>query len=228
MNIVTRVAGVLLAGATLFGLAWASTASMPVFSSRDAIVRLSLGARPERVETCRTQTHEELEEVQPQMRQQVVCEGTTARYRLDVRRDGALLLSQVVRGGGLRYDRQLYVFRELVVPSGRSSIDVRFVRLDTVRAEAEEKGGRPERSERKDEEREGQPESSRRTDEDIAPDRAQRETEERRRRLQGAMPPELHLRIDVTLAPRQVLLVTYDSEERRLVAVQNVRRPAAP
>ena len=214
MNVITRVAGVMLAGATLFGLAWASTASMPVFSSHDAIVRLSLGARPERVETCRTQTNEELDKVLPQMRQQVVCEGTTARYRMEVRRDAVLLLSQVVRGGGLRHDRQLYVFRELVVPSGPSSIDVRFVRLDTVQAGAEEKDGRHENSERKDE--------------DIAPDRAQREVEERRRRLEEAMPPELHLRIDVTLAPRQVLLITYDSEERRLVAVQDQRRSAAP
>ena len=214
MSIVARVGGVVVAGAALFGIAWASAAPLRVFTSRDAIVRLSLGARPERVESCRAQSNEELEKVLPQMRQQVVCEGTTARYRMEVRRDGALLLSRVVRGGGLRHDRQLYVFHEIVVPSGELSIDVRFVRLDTVRLEAEEEEGRRERGEK--------------TDEHGAPDRAQREGEERRRRREEAMPPELHLQMHVTLAPREVILVTYDSEERRLVAVQNQRRSAAP
>lgn len=222
MSVVTRLAGAALAGGTLFGIAVASTAPMAVFSSRDAVVRLSLGARPERIESCTAQTNEELERVLPQMRQQMICEGTTARYRLDVRRDSALLLSRVVRGGGLRHDRQLYVFRELVVPSGPSSIDVRFVRLDTVPAERErgrddagEQGG--ERRDRRDERTEGP----------IAPDRARREIEERRRRREEAMPPELHLRIDVTLAPREVLLVTYDAEGRQLVAVRDPKPPAA-
>jgi len=219
MSVMTRLAGVVVASVTLFGLALASTASMPVSSSRNAVVRLSLGARPERIESCLAQTNEELERVLPQMRQQVICEGTTARYRMDVRRDSVVLLSRVVRGGGLRNDRQLYVFHDLVVPSGPSSIDVRFVRLDTVQTETEKEGGH-EAGERKGE-RKGE-----RSDEDIAPDRARRETEERRRRRAEAMPPELHLRIDVTLAPREVLLVTYNSEARQLTAVQN-RKPRA-
>lgn len=206
-----RVGGVAIAGSAAFAIAWASVAPMRLYESPDAVVRVSLGARPERIEACREVSDEELETLQPQMRQRVVCEGTTARYRLEVRRNGALLASQEVRGGGLRHDRQLYVYRELTVPSGQSSLDVRFVRLDSVPAP---------RAEEREAEREEHGLDNR-AQRGVVPGRARREAEESRRGRAEAVPAVLHLGIDVTLSPREVVLVTYDADERRLVAVRS-------
>lgn len=201
----------MIAGAGLLALAWASTAPLRGARTGDALVRLSWGARPERIETCRTQTDEELAKVLPQMRQRVVCEGTTASYRLELSRDGSPFASGVVRGGGLRHDRELYVFREIQVPAGRSTLSVRFVRVDSVPAEREKARERPDVGD-----------TLRGV---IAPERAQREVDERRRRREEAVPPLLMLDTTVTLAAREVLLVTYDPDERRLRAVRRAARP---
>jgi len=205
-----RAAGAVLAGAVLLALAWASTAPLRGARTGDALMRLSWGARPERIETCRTQTDEELAKVNPQMRQRVVCEGTTARYQLEVRRDGSPIASGMVRGGGLRHDRELYVFREIRVPAGRSTLSVRFVRVDSV----------PEGPKARE-----RPDSGDTLRGVIAPERAQRETDERRRRREEAVPPMLTLDTTVTLAAHEVLLVTYDPEERRLRMVRRAPRP---
>lgn len=209
MSAIRIAAGAALAIAAAFGMAWVSRLEVRANTSTESVVRLAWGARPERVEVCRTSTDEELEKLPRHMRQRVVCEGTTARYRLEVRRNGALLVDAVVMGGGLRHDRQLYVFREIRVPSGPSAIDVRFTRIDTVRAGDEDKRDRDEGDEG---------ESS-----EVSSDREIRETEERRRRRGEAVPPVLGMSETVVLAPREVLLVTYRPEERRLVAVRGGR-----
>jgi len=49
------------------------------------------------------------------------------------------------------------------------------------------------------------------------------ETEERRRRMADEVPASLVLRETVTLAPREVLLVTYDQGARRLHTVRGTR-----
>ena len=201
-----RAAGIVVAVAGMLTLAWASTAPLAAVRTEDALVRVSWGARPERIETCRTQTDEELAKVLPQMRQRVVCEGTTARYRLELRRDGALLASDVLRGGGLRHDRELYVFREIAVPTGRSTFTVRFTRVDMMPAEA------PRAAER--------PDSGGTAEGVIAPDRVRREADERRRRREEAVPPLLTLDTTLTLDAREVLLVTYDADGRRLRVVR--------
>lgn len=213
MSLAVRSAGVLVAAAALLAMAWASTAPLPVHTSGDAIVRVSLGARPERIETCRTQSNEDLAKVAPQMRQRVVCEGVTARYRLEVRRDGQPLLSQVVRGGGLRHDRPLYVSRELRVPPGTASFAVYITRIDTVASEndsaavvdPDDAGTRPDTDDAT-----GQA--------GLIPGRSGREVEERRRRREEAIPPELDLELSAPLAPGEVLLISYDQRTRRLVA----------
>jgi hypothetical protein len=64
------------------------------------------------------------------MRQPLVCEGVAAQYRLTVRREGAIVVDQVVRGGGLRHDRRLYVLHEIALPPGERAIEVRFDRLE--------------------------------------------------------------------------------------------------
>lgn len=209
MKIVLRAAGVIIAFGLLLAMTWGSTAPLRVATTDDAIVRLSLGARPQRIETCRTQSDEELEKLAPQMRQRVICEGTTARYRLTVRRNGDVIHEQVVRGGGLRRDRRLYVSRDLRVPAGPGVFTVALVRIDTVSKEEDEED---EEDEEEEEERA------------MSPDRQRRETEERRRRREEDVPPELRVEVEASLEPREVLLVTYDPVSRRLVT----RRAASP
>jgi hypothetical protein len=204
MRILWRALGAAIAAAVLLGVAWGSRAPLLVASSEQALVRISFGARPERIEQCVTQTDEELAKVAPQMRQRLVCEGVAARYRLQLFHDGRLVLSQVVRGGGLRHDRQLYVFREVAVPARPAALSMRLTRIDTVAATEEDAD-------------EGDDEDD--EDDQLLGGRAGREREERRRRRAESIPPELRLDLRATLAPREVLLLTYDPDRRQLTAV---------
>lgn len=201
MKTLTRAAGILVAIIALGAMAWGSRAPLRIADDTAAIIRVSLGARPERIEKCRAVTDDELAKVLPQMRQRLVCEGTTARYRLEIRRDSAVLLSRVVRGGGLRHDRQLYVFHEITVPPGVATLHASLTRIDTATTAAEEPSDTTERGDSGD----------------IMADRARREVQERRRRREEAVPAELRLSETVELSPTQVLLVTYEQEGRRLV-----------
>lgn len=221
MRLVLRAAGVAIAFGLLLAMTWASTAPLRVTTSDDAILRLSLGARPERIETCRRQSDEELEKLAPQMRQRVICEGVTARYRLSVRRNGQLLHEQVVRGGGLRHDRRLYVSRDLHVRPGPGVVAVDLVRIDTVVAREEH-----EEEDEGEEEEHARREHRERGDElpgVVMPGRRQREAEERERRRVEDVPAELHLEVEAALEPREVLLVTYDPVSRRLVSTRRDR-----
>lgn len=174
------------------------------------MIRLAWSARPERLETCRRQSDEELEQLPPHMRQRVVCEGATARYRLELHRDGIVQLDEVVRGGGARHDRPMYVLREFPVPPGSARLEVRFSRID-----------RPATP----------PDSAAEATRGTGPDtvlpaaRERREAEERERRRREAIPPLLALDIRVELKPRQVVLVTYDLERRTLVVASPGRTP---
>lgn len=206
----------------LLALAWGSIAPLTVARGDQAIVRISLGARAERIEVCRRQSDEELARLAPQMRQSVICEGTTARYRLEVRRNGELLYSQVVRGGGLRNDRPLYVSRDLPVPPGPAALSVRLARIDTIPAE--------QRSDSSDADEDDEDDDDRRAAGGIVPrpgdplpGRARRETDERRRRQEESIPAELGLDLDITLEPREVVLISYDQRDRRLTSARGPR-----
>jgi len=226
MRLALRAAGVAIAFGLLLAMTWASTAPLRVTTSEDAILRLSLGARPERIETCRRQSDEELEKLAPQMRQRVICEGVTARYRLSVRRNGQLLHEQVVRGGGIRHDRRLYVSRDLHVRPGPGVVTVDLVRIDTVVARDEHEEEEEEEGEEDEEEEDERREHGDRDDElpgVVMPGRRQREAEERERRRVEDVPAELHLEVEATLEPREVLLVTYDPVSRRLVSTRRDR-----
>jgi len=121
------------------------------------------------------------------------------------------LWSQVVRGGGLRHDRQLYVSRTLPVPAGSASFIVRVTRIDTVdaRAAADSRGDVDEAQQ-----------APRDSGQDIMLGRGLREAESRRRRREEAVPAALALTIDATLDQGEVLLITYDPERRTLKAVR--------
>lgn len=196
----TRILAIVLAGAAVALTVAGSQARLDVYTDPSAMIRASWSARPERIETCRRLTDEEYAKLPAHMRQRVECEGTTARYRLEVLRDGVVLAVDTVRGGGLRHDRELYALREIPVPGGRARVTVRFVRLDSSTAGRE--------AVRADTSASTNPAS-----------RAAREDAERERRRAEAIPPLLTFDTTVTLRPRTVFLITYSEGDRRLVAV---------
>ena len=130
MTIYDRIAGAALGVAATAGLVWAANVPITVHGSDLAILRLAWSARPERIEHCREQTSEELARLPAHMRQPRVCEGVAAQYRLTVRHQGQIVAERVVRGGGWRHDRRLYVFEELPLEPGDRSVEVRFDRLE--------------------------------------------------------------------------------------------------
>jgi hypothetical protein len=130
MRWISRLPAVLFGAAAIAGLAWASHAPLATKAASGGVLRLAWSARPERLETCREQSSEELAALPAHMRQPLVCEGFTASYRLEVLHDGRVIAEQVVRGGGLRQDRRLYVFRELAVPTGEADVTVRMTRVE--------------------------------------------------------------------------------------------------
>ena len=204
-----RVAGVVVAVLVAAAIAAGSRVPFTPDTSADAMLRLSWTARPERIEDCRTVGAEELAELPAHMRQPVVCEGVTARYRVDVLRDGLLLATDELRGGGLRSDRQLYHHRELRVPSGRATFEVRVTRTHPD-------GDAGADDDRDDDD--GDDDDGGHDDRDR--DRAARDDEGRQRRRGEEIPPSLVLTESVTLEPREVMLVLYDRTTRQLRAVR--------
>jgi hypothetical protein len=111
--------------------------------------------------------------------------------------DTALVGEGVLRGGGFRHDRPLYLLRDLAVPPGNHDLRVEMTGVespagDSAVATAADTAG-------------------------LSLDRSIREDEERYRRRLEALPPALSLRQQVSLGSRQVVLVGYDSDARSLV-----------
>jgi hypothetical protein len=196
MTLGDRAAALAVTAVVMTALAWASVAPMPVHGSADAVLRVAWSARPERVERCRERSAEELAALPAHMRQPVACEGAAAQYRLTVTRNGLGVVDRVVRGGGLRHDRRLYVLDEIPMPAGDVAIEVRFDRLGTDAtgasgAAATREAGHPERA---------------------VP---QAET----------VPPQLALTERLSVHAREVVLVTYSAEHRSLVIVRKGADP---
>jgi len=207
---VLRMVGLVVAVAVVTGITHASVLRMRLNPSDAAVLRLAWTARPERVEDCRTQTDEELSKLPAHMRQAVLCEGTTAAYRLEVRYQGDVIAEQVVRGGGLRHDRSLYVSRDIQLPAGDAVVSVKFLRLGSQKPRAD--------SERERLEHAGaealQPERHAGA---MDSDRRRREEEERLHSREESVPAVLVLEQRLRLASREVTLVTYDSQRRELI-----------
>lgn len=211
----------IVAMGVMLALTLASAAPFRVNARPDARLRVAFSARPERIETCRTPSESELANLPAHMRQGVVCEGTTATYRLEVRRDDSLVTTALLRGGGLRHDRRLYALRELSVPSGHGTIDVRLVRVDSV-------ADRPARESRASDDHERAEHGdgvihSRDDDSRIGADALSRDEDEHRRTVADEVPPLLTLHDTMTLRPREVLLVTYDQSTHRLRTVRGAQ-----
>lgn len=187
MTRVDRALGGVLAAAAVAALVWASHFRLTSHASPDAVLRLAWSARPERIETCRQQTVEELARLPQHMRQPVVCEGAAAHYRLVVRLGGRVIADQLVRAGGLRQDRRLYVFREVALPAGDADVDVRFERVEpSTPAIGADRAGQHQPGQ-SDQGQSGE-----------------------------TVPPRLAFAQRLRFTPRAVILVTYDPERRVL------------
>jgi hypothetical protein len=172
---------VLASGAALAALSLVPYTAEP---GDRAVVRLAWRARGERVRECRRLTAAELARLPQHMRQEEVCERRILPYRLRVDVDGVRVVDELVRAGGAREDRPLFVFRDLSVMPGTHHLQITFEREGTVEQEKEE-------------------------EEEVDATEAVRRARE--------TPERLGLDGPVVLVPRQIVLVTYDDEGRRLL-----------
>ena len=193
-----RVAGIVVAAGVLLLLRAGSLTPLRTAADDAAMLRLSWSARPERIEQCRRLSDAELAELPQHMRLRWECEGRFARYLLSVSVDGRVLAADTVRGGGLRNDRPIHLFREYAVAPGERHVTVSLRRIDA----------------------ETRPDTA--TDATTeagtgAADRETREGQERRVRRAEALPALVGLDSTLTVAAQRVVLVSYSSTARRFV-----------
>jgi hypothetical protein len=193
-------AAVALPAVLLTVMARLSAAPLPDHPAATARLRLSWSARPERIETCRTVSAEELQQREEHMRQRLDCEGVSATYALRVEVDDRVAGEAVVHGAGLRHDRPLYLLQEFDVAPGAHRVRVTFTRRERTDDDAAAFATvvPPD------------------ADTGLFAGRAQREATEHSRRARAAIPPRLALDTTLTLEPRRVALVTFDPELRVL------------
>lgn len=186
----------------LWLVARASAVALPWHAADAARVRLSWSARPERIETCRALTAEEIEKQPPHMRRRVECSGAFATYLLRVASDGRAIDERIVKGGGIRNDRPMHLLADYDLGSGEHRIRVTFIRRERTDDDSAAVALHA---------------TSTGADSGIFAGRAAREDEERARRRRAAVPANMELDTILELAPGQVRLITFDAEARRLV-----------
>lgn len=192
-----RVAGMLVATVALVALRAGSLTPLRTATVGESVLRLSWTARPEHIEQCRRLTDAEFAERPQHMRLRWECEGRFARYLLTVTVDDRAVAADTVRGGGLRNDRPMHLFREFALTPGSHRVEVSLRRLDV---------GTPRDS------------TSQETAAGAAAaDRETREGQERRARRAEALPELISLDSTLVVQPRHVVLVSYASTARRLV-----------
>jgi hypothetical protein len=130
------------------GASWIGRVLLPALLLLDiaALSRLPLGEPPEHgvlrlswrmvgaaVRICRPYTEEERRTIPQHMqRQGEVCDQTVLPYRLRLWVDGQVRLDAVVRPGGLREDRPLFVLEDLALPPGPRALRVEFAPTEAV------------------------------------------------------------------------------------------------
>lgn len=205
MSRAQRAVGVAIAVALLVVLTALSRVTYATHDAERALLRLSWRARGERIERCRRATAAELANVPAHMRREVICEGVhVAPYRLRVAVDEHTLADGIVAGTGVAGDRPIYLLREFAIHPGERRVQVTFDRQAPAGDAGETGEGSGAANPGRDQPRPGR-------------ESTQRDHEREARR--GTVPP--HLTIDTTLVVRagSVILVTYDSELRRLQLV---------
>lgn len=186
-----------------------------------ALVRLDWRARGERVEECRAPRDEEIAELPVHMRPREICESKIAPYTLVVTLDGAVVIDDTIHGAGAREDRPLYVAREIAVSPGPHYLHIGFEKIGFEKIDLEKSLSRDagaEDEEDGDEDDDGEAGDEAEDDEDG-------HEEDGRPGVHAAdVSPSLWLAGTFRLAPRQVLVVTYDPDRRSLVASAQASR----
>ena len=127
MNRLRRALGVVIALASLTGLAALSRVPYKTHDGDRALLRLSWRVRGERIEQCRRATPAELANVPSHMRREVICSGTrVAAYRLRVVVDGRTAADGLVAGSGVTGDRPIYLLRDFELRPGAHNLQVAF------------------------------------------------------------------------------------------------------
>jgi hypothetical protein len=192
-----QAAGVAVAALALIALRAGSLVPLRTASVGESVLRLSWSARPERIEQCRRLTDAELAERPQHMRLRWECEGRFARYLLTVSVDGRPIAADTVRGGGLRHDRPMHLFREFALAPGERRLGVTLRRIDAHQ--------RPDSA------------SDQTAVGAAAADRETREAQERRVRRAEALPEALAFDTVLAIPAGRVALVSYANSERKLV-----------
>ncbi|MBW7933738.1 MAG: hypothetical protein H3C62_09040 [Gemmatimonadaceae bacterium] len=192
-----RVAGLAVAAVALVALRAASLVSLRTASAGESVLRLSWSARPERIEQCRRLTDAELAERPQHMRLRWECEGRFARYLLTVSVDGRSIASDTVRGGGLRNDRPMHLFREYALSPGERRLAIALRRVDA--------NVRPDSA------------SDQTAAGTAAADRETREAQERRVRRAEALPELVAIDTVVVIPSGRVALISYATDGRQFI-----------
>lgn len=190
-------------GATLVAslvLAAGSRATWAPPASEDGILRLTLSARPERIESCRRLSDAELARRPVHMRQDQECQGRSASYRLRVWRNRTLLEDEVLHGSGMRRDRPIHLLSEYAVPAGSHALRIEVRRVEPA----------------------SRPSLADSMASITSPDRGMREAAERQRRRMEALPAMVVLEREVSIRSRAVTLVTWDPVARELRVISGV------
>ena len=191
MTTIDRLSGVAVVVGIVSSLAWLSQAPIAQPGATDGLLRLAWRARPQRLELCQEQSAETLAALPAHMRSATVCSGASASYRLVVTRDDVVLDDRVIKAGGLRGDRPLYVFREIAVPAVAGDFTVSFVRVEP---EPEPAGSQAPGS------------AADRTDDATL--------------LTEALPADVRFTARLDFAAGQVRLLSYDTTRQRLFEVR--------
>lgn len=194
------VGGALAAVVLLAAIAWASAVEIPTRGDIESALRLSWSARPERIESCRKVSEEELAKLPVHMRMNVECEGILASYLLTVMVDDDSVDRRVVRGGGMRNDRPIHLLVDYPIAAGSHRVRIMLTRQEAVENDSTDADST----------------SAVVADTGLFDDRAARESNERTRLKNAELPVELVLDTVVEFKQGAVVLVGYDTEARRL------------
>lgn len=198
MSARARVAGGIVATLAALLLGAASRAPWTASPRGDALLRLSWRAQSEVAERCRPLTEEEKADLPVHMQVPEICETRAIPYRLEVRVDGATVLSETVHGAGARADRPISVFREIPLAAGRHDVRVAFAPVDWGDDERQDEHGEGEDEDDASEEEDAREEDAAEKDAAVA----------------------LEFSDTILLDDREIALVSLDPERRALVRVR--------
>jgi hypothetical protein len=191
-----------------WGLAASSGVRVRTPAASASELRLSWSARPERIETCRRLSDEELAARPAHMQQRLLCEGGAASYDLRVLVDGVVRDSAVFRGAGLRNDRSLFVLRRYPVDPGSRRVTVTFTRRERPDSAVGDDTSSRDPATQKEEPRGGAARQG--ADQSERQARDAREELQRQGRRLAALPPRLVLEQVVSFRAGEAVLVTVE------------------